>query len=120
MKRMTIKAATAAAWVLLALAPLAGCLPVFLHTADPPEFFEEMDYTNERWLELALFPNRRYPSAANRQRLREARETGAEMLVTACPKCQIHLTCAQTNTDIDLKVVDLYDFIFSAFDGENQ
>ena len=37
-------------------------LPVFIHTADPPEFFEEVDYTNERWLELALFPNRRYPS----------------------------------------------------------
>ena len=36
-------------------------LPVFLHTADPPEFFEEVDYTNERWLELSLFPNRRYP-----------------------------------------------------------
>jgi Fe-S oxidoreductase len=27
-------------------------------------------------------------------RLQEARETGAELLVTACPKCQIHLTCA--------------------------
>ena len=36
-------------------------IPVFIHTADPQEFFEELDYTNERWLELALFPNRRYP-----------------------------------------------------------
>lgn len=37
-------------------------LPVFVHTADPSEFFtEEFDYTNERWLEQALFPNRRYP-----------------------------------------------------------
>jgi len=36
-------------------------LPVFIHTADPAEFFEEFDATNERWLELALFPNRRYP-----------------------------------------------------------
>lgn len=36
-------------------------LPVFIHTADPPEFFEPFDETNERWLELALFPNRRYP-----------------------------------------------------------
>jgi uncharacterized protein len=36
-------------------------LPVFLHTADPPEFFQELDYQNERWLELALFPERRYP-----------------------------------------------------------
>jgi predicted TIM-barrel fold metal-dependent hydrolase len=36
-------------------------IPVFIHTADPPEFFESIDNTNERWLELALFPNRRYP-----------------------------------------------------------
>jgi predicted TIM-barrel fold metal-dependent hydrolase len=36
-------------------------LPVFIHTADPPEFFEPFDYANERWLELALFPNRHYP-----------------------------------------------------------
>jgi hypothetical protein len=36
-------------------------LPVFIHTADPQEFFKEIDYGNERWLELALFPNRRFP-----------------------------------------------------------
>jgi predicted TIM-barrel fold metal-dependent hydrolase len=37
-------------------------VPVFIHTADPQEFFEPIDYKNERWLELALFPERRYPS----------------------------------------------------------
>jgi predicted TIM-barrel fold metal-dependent hydrolase len=36
-------------------------IPVFIHTADPEQFFEPIDYANERWLELALFPNRRYP-----------------------------------------------------------
>lgn len=36
-------------------------LPVFIHTADPQEFWQPIDYHNERWLELALFPNRRYP-----------------------------------------------------------
>jgi predicted TIM-barrel fold metal-dependent hydrolase len=36
-------------------------IPVFIHTADPPEFFSPLDYHNERWLELALFPGRRYP-----------------------------------------------------------
>src|SRR5690606_17692311 len=36
-------------------------MPVFIHTADPAEFFRELDYSNERWLELALFPTRRYP-----------------------------------------------------------
>jgi len=37
-------------------------LPVFIHTADPQEFFQPIDDHNERWLELALFPGRRYPS----------------------------------------------------------
>jgi predicted TIM-barrel fold metal-dependent hydrolase len=36
-------------------------LPVFIHTADPAEFFQPIDYNNERWLELALFPGRRFP-----------------------------------------------------------
>jgi len=35
-------------------------IPVFVHTADPPEFFEPLDYTNERWLEMALFERRRF------------------------------------------------------------
>jgi predicted TIM-barrel fold metal-dependent hydrolase len=34
-------------------------VPVFMHTAEPQEFFQPLDYTNERWLELALFPSRR-------------------------------------------------------------
>jgi predicted TIM-barrel fold metal-dependent hydrolase len=34
-------------------------VPVFIHTAEPQEFFRPHDYTNERWLELSLFPNRR-------------------------------------------------------------
>jgi predicted TIM-barrel fold metal-dependent hydrolase len=36
-------------------------IPVFIHTADPAEFFKPIDYSNERWLELALFGDRRYP-----------------------------------------------------------
>ena len=35
-------------------------IPVMIHTADPPEFFQPLDYANERWMELALFPDRRY------------------------------------------------------------
>jgi predicted TIM-barrel fold metal-dependent hydrolase len=36
-------------------------VPVLIHTADPAQFFDPVDYSNERWLELALFPNRQYP-----------------------------------------------------------
>jgi predicted TIM-barrel fold metal-dependent hydrolase len=41
-----------------------GCarlgVPAFIHVGDPAEFFQPLDYHNERWLELALFPDRRY------------------------------------------------------------
>ena len=40
-------------------------LPVFIHTADPQEFWNPIDNSNERWLELALFPGRRYPAEQN-------------------------------------------------------
>jgi predicted TIM-barrel fold metal-dependent hydrolase len=36
-------------------------VPVLIHTADPAQFFDPIDFTNERWLELALFPGRQYP-----------------------------------------------------------
>ena len=36
-------------------------IPVFIHTADPQEFWQPIDERNERWLELGLFPRRRYP-----------------------------------------------------------
>jgi predicted TIM-barrel fold metal-dependent hydrolase len=32
---------------------------VFIHTAEPQEFFQPMDMSNERWLELSLYADRR-------------------------------------------------------------
>ena len=44
-----------------------------------------------------------YCGAVNKQiqkaRLAQAGATGADILVTACPKCQIHLKCAQKNAE---------------------
>ena len=34
-------------------------VPVFIHTAEPQEFFQPQDMHNERWLELSLFADRR-------------------------------------------------------------
>jgi predicted TIM-barrel fold metal-dependent hydrolase len=34
-------------------------IPAFIHTAEPQEFFQPLDMSNERWLELALFADRR-------------------------------------------------------------
>ncbi len=49
-------------------------------------------------------------------RLKEAIGTGASTLITACPKCQIHLTCAQENTSLDMVVMDLYSYLSSHMD----
>jgi predicted TIM-barrel fold metal-dependent hydrolase len=35
-------------------------VPVLIHIAEPPAFFEPLDYSNERWLELSLYPDRRH------------------------------------------------------------
>jgi uncharacterized protein len=36
-------------------------IPVIIHVADPAPFFAPIDYKNERWLELNVFPGREYP-----------------------------------------------------------
>jgi len=45
------------------------------------------------------------------QRLEEAQSTGASTLITACDKCRIHLTCAKSNTDLNIEVIDLYSLL---------
>jgi Fe-S oxidoreductase len=42
----------------------------------------------------------RYAKQIQVGRLREARATGAEVLVTACPKCQVHLRCAMKDPNL--------------------
>ncbi len=48
-----------------------------------------------------------------KERLAQAATTGADTLVTACPKCQIHLRCAQKNTEgndvCQIEIRDLFD-----------
>jgi len=58
------------------------------------------------WMECSS-----HSKAIQTERMQEAIQTGARTLITACPKCQIHLTCAQSNTESDLKVMDLYTYI---------
>jgi Fe-S oxidoreductase len=52
-----------------------------------------------------------YSKAVQDERLQEAEQTGARILVTACPKCLIHFSCAQSGTQSDLKVIDLYTYL---------
>ncbi len=49
-------------------------VPAFIHTAEPQEFFRPLDYQNERWLELALFPNRRNEGSVSFDELMRERD----------------------------------------------
>lgn len=52
-----------------------------------------------------------YTKAIQVQRLRQAKETGSDLLITACPKCQIHLKCAMEDPllgeEIRMELMDL-------------
>jgi heterodisulfide reductase subunit D len=55
------------------------------------------------------------------QRLKEAKSTGAEVLITACPKCQIHFSCAQNDVNFPkedkLEILDLTTIFKEAIGG---
>lgn len=52
------------------------------------------------------------------ERLREARETETEVLVTACPKCQIHFRCAMNDPrlkdEIEIQMCDVAELVAEA------
>jgi heterodisulfide reductase subunit D len=56
-------------------------------------------------------------------RLREAQATGAELLVTACPKCQIHFKCAlddaRVSEEIGIEIRDLVTLVDEALARES-
>ncbi len=60
----------------------------------------------------------RYAKQIQVERLREARATGAELLVTACPKCQIHFRCAMKDPrlgeEIGIATCDVTELVASA------
>jgi len=59
------------------------------------------------------------------ERLLEARASGAGMLVTACPKCQIHFKCAMVDKgaekgpDIEMEVMDIVTLVANALGGKS-
>ena len=52
-----------------------------------------------------------FSKAMQVQRLKQAKETGSETLITACPKCQIHLRCAMEDAlrgdELKMEMMDL-------------
>jgi len=49
--------------------------------------------------------------AMQMERIYEAGQTRAQSLITACPKCRIHLACAQSGTELNLEVKDIYTYL---------
>ena len=60
------------------------------------------------------------------ERLLEAKSTGAEVLITSCPKCQIHFKCAMVSKgtekgpDVEIPVMDFAEFVASALGPEDE
>ena len=52
-----------------------------------------------------------FSKALQMKRIRQARDTKSDVLVTACPKCQIHLSCAMEDPffgkDLSMEMMDL-------------
>jgi len=63
----------------------------------------------------------RYSKLMQMDRLREAKSTGAELLITACPKCQIHFACAQQDENYPeehkIEIADLTTIFCEAIGG---
>jgi Fe-S oxidoreductase len=73
---------------------------------------EEMEQSREKALCCGAVPWV-YCGFVNRQiqeqRLVQAEATGADTMVTACPKCQIHLRCAQKSRDSKTAQIEIQD-----------
>ena len=51
-------------------------------------------------------------------RLQEALQTGAQTMITACPKCQTHFICTGNSEAMDIKIVDLYTYLNDNLNGD--
>ncbi len=58
------------------------------------------------WMECSS-----YSKAIQVERMQEAVQTGAQTLITACPKCQIHFSCALDGMTSDVRITDLYTYL---------
>jgi Fe-S oxidoreductase len=63
-----------------------------------------------------------YSNMLRAERLCEATETGAELLITACPKCQTHFRCAMVDKGEEhrstpkIEIMDLANLVASAIE----
>lgn len=66
-----------------------------------------------------------YSNTIRAARLAEAKATGAETLITCCPKCQTHFKCAMVDkgeekrSTVTIEVLDLINLVAEALGGED-
>lgn len=62
-----------------------------------------------------------YSKSIQLARLKEAKQTGADLLVLACPKCEIHFNCAmkddKVGEDVKIETIQLVTLIADLLDG---
>lgn len=76
--------------------------------------FREMDHNRENaiccgtsgWMNCSSCSKE-----IQKTRIREAVATGADTLITSCPKCRLHLSCALRDMDVELKIRDINDLL---------
>jgi Fe-S oxidoreductase len=65
----------------------------------------------------------RYSKQMQVERLLEAHGTRSDLLITACPKCQVHLTCAMRDVnrlqDLSMEIKDFSSVIAESLEGDN-
>lgn len=63
-----------------------------------------------------------YSKSIQLARLKEAKQTGADLLVLACPKCEIHFNCAmkddKVGEDVKIETIQLVTLIADLLDGD--
>ena len=73
---------------------------------------------NSSWLNCD-----RYSKQMQVERLLEAHGTRSELIITACPKCQVHMSCAMRDVnrlqDLNMTIKDLSSVIADSMEGGN-
>jgi Fe-S oxidoreductase len=73
---------------------------------------------NSAWLHCD-----RYSKQMQVERLKEAKQTQSDLIVTACPKCQVHLTCAMNDVnlmhELSMEIRDISSLLAESMKGKD-
>ena len=73
---------------------------------------------NSAWLHCD-----RFSKQMQVERLKEAKQTQSDLIVTACPKCQVHLTCAMNDVnlmhELSMEIRDISSLLAESMKGKD-